>query len=75
MSVQRKNFRVFILYPETPTEILLNAEERVVDEEYVERCSNAGLGSVQIYTDDDGLEVRKYGRLVFKECSKSLWSN
>ena len=68
LSKNDKRFLVFILYPATPCETLYNAEQKVVSESYVRQVAESYSGNdLSEYVDDDGLEVRKYGRIVFRE--------
>ena len=64
-----KRYLAFILYPASPLEVLYNAEEHIVTESYVDKVADNYVGNdILKYTDDDdGIEVRKYGRIVFRE--------
>jgi hypothetical protein len=63
-----KRYILYILYPATPAELVLNAEVRVVDSDFVRRVAEDYTGGdVFEYIDDDGIETKKYGRIVFRE--------
>ena len=68
-----RKFKVSIRDPRTPLELLLNAEERIVTEDVVDRIKALYTGNdwIEDYGDDQSIpEYRRYGRLCFEETEK-----